>query len=339
MELSLQDISVELSGNKILKSINLTVQEGDFVSLLGASGCGKSTLLKTIAGIIPQSGGSVLLGGKCADRLPAHKRGTVIVFQDFRLFPHMNAAENISFPMKMRGVSKREYSRAASELLTKVQLEGFEKRMPHEMSGGQIQRVALARALAARPNVLLLDEPFSSLDVNLRKDMRSLVLKLHREFKITTVLVTHDRHEALTMSNKIALMMDGRVLQYDTPENMFNSPENRQVAEYFGEAAYLDGVVENCVFKSEIVEFAADKPNGAYQAMLRPSMVHIVSGENKNFKIVELSYQGDNYSALLEHIETGARMSTFIPCPCPYKLGDKVALAIDTDKAILFPVG
>ena len=223
MELSLKNISVALSGEEILDSISLTVDDGAFISLLGASGCGKSTLLKTIAGIITPSSGSVFLNGVCADRLPPHKRGTVIVFQDLRLFPHMTVAENIAFPMKMRGVTKEEYMRTTIGLLEKVQLEGFEGRRIREMSGGQLQRVALARALAANPNVLLLDEPFSSLDENLREDMRQLVLRLQKDYRITTILVTHDRQEALSMSDKIALMMDGRILQYDTPENIYNA--------------------------------------------------------------------------------------------------------------------
>ncbi len=338
VELFLQNISVSLSGKKILKSINLAVQEGDFVSLLGASGCGKSTLLKTIAGIIPQSSGSVVLDGKCADKLPPHKRGTVIVFQDFRLFPHMTAAENIGFPLKMRGVPKNEYLKIASELLEKVQLKGFESRRPHEMSGGQIQRVALARALSAKPNVLLLDEPFSSLDVNLRKEMRSLVLKLQREFKITTILVTHDQQEALTMSNKVALMMQGEILQYDTPEKIFEFPVSRQVADYFGEGIYIDGIVKDNVFQSDIITFSVTKPNGSYQAMFRPSAVHIVPEGNKDYKICELSYEGENYSAIIEHNVTKIRMKTVVPSPCPYKIEDSVSVLLDTKKTVLFSV-
>ncbi|QUH24595.1 ABC transporter ATP-binding protein [Serpentinicella alkaliphila] len=338
MELSLQNISVSLSGKEILKSISLTVEEGIFVSLLGASGCGKSTLLKTIAGIIPQTRGSVILDGKSADKLPCHKRGTVIVFQDFRLFPHMTVVENISFPLKMRGVSKEEYLKIASELLEKVQLTGFENRRSYEMSGGQIQRVALARALAAKPNVLLLDEPFSSLDVNLRKEMRSLVLKLQKEFKITTVLVTHDRHEALTMSDKVALMMDGKILQYDTPEKIFESPVSRQVADYFGDVIYIDGIVKDHIFQSEIISFSVDKPDGLYEVMFRPSAVQIMSNGNKNFRICDLSYQGENYSARLEHNETKIKLNTTIPFPSPYQIGDVVTVLFDTNRSVLFPV-
>ena len=196
MELELKNISVDLSNKKILKSINLKVHNGEFISLLGSSGCGKSTMLKTIAGIINQNEGSIILGGKVADKIPAYKRKTVIVFQDFRLFPHMTVAENISFPLKMTGTNKTSCREKALVLLEKVQLKGFEDRHVDQMSGGQMQRVALARALAAEPSLLLLDEPFSSLDINLRKDMRELILSLQREYKITPILVTHDKEEA-----------------------------------------------------------------------------------------------------------------------------------------------
>ena len=335
LELSLENISVAISGKEILNSIDLKVEDGAFISLLGASGCGKSTLLKTIAGIIPQASGSVYLDGKCADRLTPHKRGTVIVFQDFRLFPHMTVAENIGFPLKMRGITRAEYLKTASELLKKVQLEGFEKRRPEEMSGGQIQRVALARALASKPNVLLLDEPFSSLDENLRQDMRDLVLKLHREFKITTVLVTHNYQEALSMSDKIALMLEGRVIQYDTPERMFEAPANREVADFFGNAVYVDGTVTDNLFQSSIVTFRTEKMDGCYQAMFRNSAVHIQPEGDKAFRIIEKNYRGEDYGILLEH-RTGCRFNIIKAAPCEYKKGDNVAVFLDTEGAVLF---
>ena len=248
MELSIKDLSVNLSGQSILKSVNITVEDGSLISLLGPSGCGKSTLLKTIAGVIEPSAGSVFLNGVCADGLPPHRRGTVIVFQDLRLFPHMTAAENIGFPLKMQGISRKERSIVIKELLEKVQLAGFERRRAAEMSGGQLQRVALARALAAKPNVLLLDEPFSSLDEALRQDMRKLVLELQKSYRLTTILVTHDKQEALRMSSKVAFMTGGEILQYDMPENIYQAPASRVVAEFFCDGTCLDGTVESGVF-------------------------------------------------------------------------------------------
>jgi len=212
MELELKRLTVELGGKEILHSLDCRVEDGCFLSLLGPSGCGKSTLLKTVAGILPQSGGEVWMGGRCVDDLPPHRRGAVIVFQDMRLFPHLTAEENVAFPLKMRGVSRQERRRRALELLERVQLGGLGGRRPHQLSGGQQQRVALARALAAQPNLLLLDEPFSGLDEELRGQMRDLVRRLHDETGCTTLLVTHDREEARVLSDRILRMEAGRLL-------------------------------------------------------------------------------------------------------------------------------
>ena len=327
MELSLKNISVALSGEEILDSVSLTVDDGAFISLLGASGCGKSTLLKTVAGIITPSKGSVFLNGICADHLPPHKRGTVIVFQDLRLFPHMTVAENISFPMKMRGVAREEYVKTTTELLEKVQLQGFERRRVREMSGGQLQRVALARALAANPNVLLLDEPFSSLDENLRQDMRQLVQRLQKDYKITTILVTHDRQEALSMSDKIALMMDGRILQYDTPENIYNMPVSRAVADFFESATDVTGIAKGGIFRCEIGEFAVDKADGTYQAVLRSGAIHIdEKGSTGDFCVTEIQYRGEDYKLTLIKDSSNLQLEAYISPPCRINVGDMVCI-------------
>ena len=210
MKLNIEQLTVELGGNKILSDLNLNISEGEFVALLGPSGCGKSTLLKAIAGIVPAKAGKISLGDKDITQTAIHKRGTVILFQEMRLFPNMNVEDNIAFPLKMQGMKKAERSKIAGELLEKVQLGGYGKRRIHQLSGGQQQRVALARALAARPKLLLLDEPFSALDEELRQEMRDLVLQLHRDFAMTTILVTHDRNEASAMADRIVNMKYGK---------------------------------------------------------------------------------------------------------------------------------
>lgn len=332
MELELQNISVDLSNKKILKSINLKVQDGEFISLLGASGCGKSTMLKTIAGIINQSQGSILLGGKVADKIPPHKRKTVIVFQDFRLFPHMTVAENISFPLKMMGTNKTSCREKALVLLEKVQLKGFEDRHVDQMSGGQMQRVALARALAAEPTVLLLDEPFSSLDINLRKDMRELILSLQREYKITTILVTHDKEEALTMSDRIAFMNNGQIEQYDSPENIFKNPVNTIVADYFAEGVYIDGQVINNKFISEIFTFDVNRDKGKYKCLVRPHAVKVKKAEKGGFKIMDKIYQGDNY--LLKLSNGKINLESTVSAPTEIIEGDFVEVDLDKKRLI-----
>ena len=337
MELELRDISVILSNKKILKSINLRVENGEFISLLGASGCGKSTMLKTISGIINQSEGSVILGGNIADKIPAYKRKTVIVFQDFRLFPHMTVAENISFPLKMIGIGKNECREKAMELLKKVKLEGYEDRHVNEISGGQMQRVALARALAAEPIVLLLDEPFSSLDINLRKDMRELVLELQREYKITTILVTHDQEEALTMSDRIAFMHNGQIEQYDTPENIFKNPINTIVADYFSEGIYINGEVIDKKFISKLFNMNVDKDNKKYKCLVRPSAVKINKSDNSEFKVVDKIYQGDSYLLKLYNSVINLELESIISDSSDIVKGDRVDIELDKDKLIFIP--
>lgn len=213
--LLLTDINVELGKKHILKKVSLEVKTGQLISLLGSSGCGKSTLLKTVAGIIEPYSGDVLIDGKSVLGVPVHRRGAVIVFQDLRLFPHMTVAENVEFALKMSGMKKQQYREIAREQLEKVRLEGLEDRRISQISGGQMQRVALARAFAVRPSVMLLDEPFSSLDEELRLEMGNLLLELQRESELTTVLVTHDTQEARRLSDAIAYMKDGEIVRYE----------------------------------------------------------------------------------------------------------------------------
>lgn len=213
--LLLTDINVELGKKHILKNVSLEVKTGQLISLLGSSGCGKSTLLKTVAGIIEPYSGDVLIDGKSVLGVPVHRRGVVIVFQDLRLFPHMTVAENVEFALKMSGMKKQQYRQIAREQLAKVRLEGLEDRRISQISGGQMQRVALARAFAVRPSVMLLDEPFSSLDEELRLEMGNLLLELQRESELTTVLVTHDTQEARRLSDAIAYMKDGEIVRYE----------------------------------------------------------------------------------------------------------------------------
>ena len=213
--LFLTDINVELGKKHILKNVSLEVKTGQLISLLGSSGCGKSTLLKTVAGIIEPSSGDVLIDGKSVLGIPVHRRGAVIVFQDLRLFPHMTVAENVEFALKMSGMKKQQYREIAREQLAKVRLEGLEDRRISQISRGQMQRVALARAFAVRPSVMLLDEPFSSLDEELRLEMGNLLLELQRESELTTVLVTHDTQEARRLSDAIAYMKDGEIVRYE----------------------------------------------------------------------------------------------------------------------------
>lgn len=218
--LEVNGLFVDINGQPILKGVDFSVKGGELMGLLGPSGCGKSTLLKAVAGILPPKSGSLLIGGEDMANVPPHKRGAVIVFQDMRLFPNMTALENVAFPIKMQGVPKRQRLEQAGQLMKSVQLCGLENRRINELSGGQQQRVALARALAAQPRLLLLDEPFTALDNELKEEIRALVLELHKKFRTTTVLVTHDRQEAFAMADRIAVMRDGRVMRQGARDEM-----------------------------------------------------------------------------------------------------------------------
>ncbi len=298
--LSVEQLRVSLQGEEILRGLSLRAERGAFVSLLGESGCGKSTLLKSIAGLIEAASGEIRLDGRSLLTVSPEKRGTVIVFQDLRLFPHMTVEKNIAFPMELRGLSREQRKKETERLLDEVQLTGYGRRKIRELSGGQMQRVALARALAAEPSVLLLDEPFSGLDERLRAEMGSLVRRIHRERKITTILVTHDSREALQMSDRIVLMKEGSVLQCGTPEELFWRPASREAAEYFGRANYLRGTAQGGIFDCGFLKapLSASGREGECEAMVRPFSIKL-TGQG-DFLIREIIFMGETAEILLD---------------------------------------
>ena len=336
MKLKISGLNVGYDGGAVLKDLNLEVGEGEFLSLLGPSGCGKSTLLKAIAGIIPVKSGSICLGDRELTGCPVHKRGTVVVFQDMRLFPHMTVAENVAFPLRMQGVSRARRLRTAEELLKKVQMEGLGHRLPGALSGGQQQRVALARALAAKPELLLLDEPFSALDENLREDMRTLVLSLHREFGITVILVTHDREEALSMSDRVALMFEGRIAQIGTPWEVYNRPECRRVADYFGDCVYLPGYVKNGQFSGSHIHCPAAVPDGGYEMMLRPDDLILDESGRYPLTVEAVSFRGSD-TRVIFRAEDGTVWKKSCPQAITWRPGDRCSASIQASD-ILFPL-
>ena len=292
MKLEIQNLTAGYDNDVVLKDLSLSMKEGEFLSLLGPSGCGKSTLMKSIAGILQPTGGKIFLDGQDITALPIHKRGTTVVFQDMRLFPHKSVAENVAFPLKMQGIPKAERIARAEALLEKVQLPGYGSRRPSELSGGQQQRVALARALAAQPKLLLLDEPFSALDENLREDMRSLVLQLKDEFKMTVILVTHDREEALSMSDRVALLFDGTLHQVGSPREVYRHPADRQVADYFGNCVYIPGRVTDGNFAGGGISCPISVPDGFYQMMLRPDSLDTDTQGDYSLIVEDVSFRG-----------------------------------------------
>lgn len=226
-----------------LNTVNLSIRDNEFFTLLGPSGCGKTTLLRLIGGFEAPTTGEIRIGDIDAASLPPQKRPVNTVFQSYALFPHMTIAENVAFGLEMLGVSKAEIDRRVREALSMVRLNNYASRSPRQLSGGQQQRVALARALAPRPKVLLLDEPLSALDLKLRKEMQSELKRLQQETGITFVLVTHDQEEALAMSDRIAVMSAGNILQVGEPRGIYDNPQSRFVADFIGESNVIPGAV------------------------------------------------------------------------------------------------
>ena len=260
VSLELKEIKKSFTeGEAVLDNISLEISKGEFITLLGSSGCGKTTTLRIIAGLEQPDAGSVWLDGREVTGLEPNQRDVNTVFQNYALFPHMNVAENIGYGLKLKKVPKSEIRKKVSQMLELVQLEGYEKRKPSELSGGQKQRVAIARALVNNPKVLLLDEPLGALDLQLRRAMQIELKHLQKKLGITFIYITHDQEEAINMSDRIAVMRDGRIEQIGTPDEIYNHPKTSYVATFVGNANILHGVAENIQGENAIVKIGNDR--------------------------------------------------------------------------------
>ena len=260
VSLELKEIKKSFTeGEAVLDNISLEISKGEFITLLGSSGCGKTTTLRIIAGLEQPDAGSVWLDGREVTGLEPNQRDVNTVFQNYALFPHMNVAENIGYGLKLKKVPKSEIKKKVSQMLELVQLEGYEKRKPSELSGGQKQRVAIARALVNNPKVLLLDEPLGALDLQLRRAMQIELKHLQKKLGITFIYITHDQEEAINMSDRIAVMRDGRIEQIGTPDEIYNHPKTSYVATFVGNANILHGVAESIQGQNAIVKIGNDR--------------------------------------------------------------------------------
>ena len=260
VSLELKEIKKSFTeGEAVLDNISLEISKGEFITLLGSSGCGKTTTLRIIAGLEQPDAGSVWLDGREVTGLEPNQRDVNTVFQNYALFPHMNVAENIGYGLKLKKVPKSEIRKKVSQMLELVQLEGYEKRKPSELSGGQKQRVAIARALVNNPKVLLLDEPLGALDLQLRRAMQIELKHLQKKLGITFIYITHDQEEAINMSDRIAVMKDGRIEQIGTPDEIYNHPKTSYVATFVGNANILHGVAESIQGENAIVKIENDR--------------------------------------------------------------------------------
>lgn len=303
----LTNLVMEFDGERILDSINLYINDKEFLTLLGPSGCGKTTTLRVIGGFLTPTSGDVLFDGKRMNEVPAYKRKINTVFQRYALFPHLDVYDNIAFGLRIAKLDEQEIDRRVTEMLEIVSLKGFENRKVTSLSGGQQQRVAIARALVNRPKVLLLDEPLGALDLRLRKDMQNELKRIQQAMGITFIYVTHDQEEALTMSDTIVVMDKGKIQQIGRPEDIYNEPKNAFVADFIGESNILDGImlddykvkffgrVFSCVDKG----FEKNEP---VDVVIRPEDIDIVSADEGHLcgTVTSVTFKGVHYDTIVD---------------------------------------
>jgi putative spermidine/putrescine transport system ATP-binding protein len=312
--LSLNNLKVAYGDNVVLENFNLEIEKGEFVSLLGPSGCGKTTTLRSIAGFVTPQSGKIMFKNRDYTDIPVHKKHFGFVFQSYALFPHLNVFDNVAFGLKMQKTDKKEIKSRVNKILDLVGLSGFQNRYPKELSGGQQQRVALSRALVIEPDLLLLDEPLSNLDAKLRVEMRVEIRNLQQELGLTTVYVTHDQEECFSISDRVVVMEDGKIVQFDTPEVIYRSPETEFVADFVGFENYLDLYKEEEHFKTDkgvIFEVDTKLPDiegNHYRAAVRPDDLIIKESggdEKKNLitgKIKISTFLGKEYQYLVDTV-------------------------------------
>ncbi len=355
----LQHVNKKFGDFVALDNINLTINQGEFFSVLGPSGCGKSTMLRLIAGLEFSDSGSLFIDGKNMDAVPAYRRPCNMVFQNYAIFPHLTVTENVAYGLRGEGLQKSELRERVQEMLAAVQLIGMESRKPDQLSGGQRQRVALARALVRRPKVLLLDEPLGALDKTLREDMQQELRKLQQSVGITFILVTHDQEEALSMSDRIAVMSAGRILQIATPRDIYEKPNCTHVARFIGDMNFLSAVTEavhergrtsvavDGFGKIDFVEkLTAESAGLTHNVAVRPEKIRL-SNEQTNSDVcvsgvvVSSSYWGDQsqYQVVIDDCEvtlTVAAHNSSDSLNNPLHSGDRVWVSANHSAFIRF---
>ncbi len=305
--ISLKDITVSFDGEQVLDHLNLNISDGEFVTLLGPSGCGKTTTLRIIGGFVTPDHGDVLFDGRRINDVPAYKRRVNTIFQRYALFPHLNVFENAAFGLRVQKKSKAEIQETVTSMLKLVNLTGFEKRRVDTLSGGQQQRVAIARALANHPSVLLLDEPLAALDLKLRKDMQVELKNIQKSLGITFIYVTHDQEEALSMSDTVVVMDNGKIQQIGTPQDIYNEPRNAFVADFIGESNILDGIMH----EDYLVEFFGRKfkcldagfaPKEPVDVVIRPEDIDIVEPEKGHLigTVTSNTFKGVHFETIVD---------------------------------------
>lgn len=277
MGIRFQNVSKTFGDLAVVDDLCLEIDDGEFVVLLGPSGCGKTTTLRMLAGLESVTSGDIYIGAERINDVPTQQRDLAMVFQSYALYPHMSIAENIAYPLRVRKLDRNERHKRVARVANMLEIEPLLQRKPRQLSGGERQRVALARAIVREPRAYLMDEPLSNLDARLRVQMRGELKRLQHQLGTTTIYVTHDQAEAMTLASRVAVMKRGRLQQFDTPLNIYNHPANRFVAEFVGSPSmnFIDGRIERGMFVSDVIKFPADRPDTAATMGIRPEHIHV----------------------------------------------------------------
>jgi putative spermidine/putrescine transport system ATP-binding protein len=346
--LVLRGVSRAYGAHTALHPLDLEITGGEFIALLGPSGCGKTTALNCLAGLLPLTAGEIELDGRRVDTLPPEKRGFGMVFQNYALFPHLTVRANVAFGLKMRGVAKSEIERRVGEVLSLVQLTEHAAKHPAQLSGGQQQRVAIARAIVTEPALVLMDEPLSNLDAALRLTMRGEIRRIHQDFGLTTVYVTHDQEEALSLADRLVVLHDGRVSQIGTPAELYEHPADPHVAAFMGYRNLLPLTVSSADGTTAVAEgdglrvvgTLAGEPPQAGQPVLvaiRPEDLRVAAeGESA---IGEAVAEIVEYHGRVLHVEaaTDQGRRLHLKAPEAVRPGDRLRVAVDAERALVFP--
>ncbi|MCP4789647.1 MAG: ABC transporter ATP-binding protein [Gammaproteobacteria bacterium] len=334
-----------------LDDVSLNISAGEFLTLLGPSGSGKTTLLMALAGFVRPDGGSIRFGDREMITTPPHKRGLGMVFQSYALFPFMTVAENVAYPLKIRGVSKSDQKIRAERALETVELGGYGNRRINQLSGGQKQRVALARAMVFEPQIILMDEPLSALDKKLREHMQIELKALHQKLDATIVYVTHDQREALTMSDRIAVVNHGRIEQVETPERLYRQPHSFFVADFIGESISLPVTVAKGTAQLGERVLKSDLPialgSGGHRLVVRPELLEVTPGDvpetanDLSGYVHDIIYQGDSVLVIVQHDSVG-QINVRVPANRAGQIGlpskgERIGLALHPEDTIIVP--
>lgn len=349
MRISLHNVSKKFGQTRVLDQVSFEVQPHELFFLLGPSGCGKTTLLRLIAGFHQPDQGELRFGDRLMQGVPPHERNTGMVFQNYALWPHLTVAQNVAYGLEVRSVSSLEKRDRVAEALDIVQMRAYADRTPNQLSGGQQQRVALARALVIRPDVLLLDEPLSNLDARLRLEMRDEIRRIHAQTRITTLYVTHDQKEALSLATRLAVMKDGRIAQIGEPRTVYRSPANRFVADFIGETNWIKAEVrfssaEQLTLDTAVGEFLAPPnfelaPGSKAWLGFRPEAVQLGEGPHNTLAtiIAEVSYLGDVEQYGLE-VTPGITVKAVEQNPAAIRRpGERLTVHIDPADCLVLP--